>query len=139
GRVFRRPGTEERERPGRGLHLVGRVDVVLDQDGNPVQRAAGALLLALLVEVGGDGQGVRVHLDDTVDGRPLAIDLVNPGEVLLGEGAGREGPGLESGLEVGEGRLTEFERLDVRGGRRAGGGRERGGRGAEEEFTAGRG
>src|SRR5204862_5512380 len=52
--VLRGPRADERERAGRGLHAVGRADVVLDEDGDAVQRPAHAPLFALAVERVGD-------------------------------------------------------------------------------------
>ena len=63
-RVLGRLRAEEGERSGRRLHPVGRVDVVLDDDGDAVEGPPRSLLLALPVELAGDGQGVGIRLDD---------------------------------------------------------------------------
>ena len=42
GRVVPRPRVQQRQRAGRGLHAIRRVDVVFDQDGHAVQRASRA-------------------------------------------------------------------------------------------------
>ena len=47
-RIPRRTRPDQRQRPGGSLHLVGRVDVVLDQHRNPVQRPARAFALRSL-------------------------------------------------------------------------------------------
>ena len=47
---MRWPGTHQRQRAGGGLHPVGRVDVVLDEQGDAVQRPAHALLFPLPVQ-----------------------------------------------------------------------------------------
>ena len=92
----------EGERAGGGRGAVAGVDVVLDQDREAVQRAAGALRPALGVERVGDGQRVGVGLDDAAQLRPAAIEGVDAVEVGLGQRARGQLPGGHSLLEIGE-------------------------------------
>src|SRR5204863_2502527 len=57
----------ERERRGGGRHAIRRVDVVFDENRNAVKRPAQAPGLALGVERIGNGEGVRVELDDRLE------------------------------------------------------------------------
>jgi hypothetical protein len=82
-RVDRRDRSLERERPRGRLHAVVRRNVVLDQDGDAVERAARALRLSLEVEGVGGGQRVGIDLNDTVQAGPAAVDCVDACEVLL--------------------------------------------------------
>ena len=70
-RVVRRHEVGERERAAGGRH-VGRVDVVLERDRDPVQRSADASAGALAVERVGDRERVRVHRDDGV--QPVLVE-----------------------------------------------------------------
>jgi hypothetical protein len=60
----RSDGDGKSQRTGGGHHAIGCVDVVFDQHGNAVERAARAFLAHLLVECFGDGQRVGVELND---------------------------------------------------------------------------
>ena len=51
--IARRLGADERERTGGCFHFVGRRDVVLEQNRNPVERTANFSRLALGVELVG--------------------------------------------------------------------------------------
>ena len=62
-RVGRGTGSDERERPCRRRHPVGRVDVVLHEDRNPVERPARPLFRPLAVEGVGRRERVGVGLD----------------------------------------------------------------------------
>ena len=108
-RIFRRTRTHQRQRSGRGLHAVGGVDVVFDQDGNAVQRAARALGFALLVEGLRDGQGVGIEFDHAIDGRPAPVYFFDPGHVFLGEGLSCEFSRCHTRLEICDGELVELE------------------------------
>jgi hypothetical protein len=59
-RIARRDRLRERERASTRPHLVGRVDVVLDQHRNPVQRTTHFPLLPLCIQLLGDAVGVGV-------------------------------------------------------------------------------
>src|SRR4029077_19404336 len=73
-RIFRRLGSADQgQRAGGGHHLVGGVDVVFDDDGDAVERTAGALVFAFTVKRVGDLEGVGIQFDDAVDGRPLPV------------------------------------------------------------------
>ena len=82
-RVLRGMRSIERERPRGGHHSIARVDVVLDENRNPVERAAGALLRALRVEGVSDGDRVGIDLDDRMERRATAIDFFDAIELHL--------------------------------------------------------
>ena len=85
--IARRDGAGESERAGGGHHAIGGIDVVLDENGNAVQRAARPFVAPLFVERIGDRQRVGIELDDGVDGRPALVDFVDALEILLRQGA----------------------------------------------------
>jgi hypothetical protein len=103
-------GPFERQRPGGRRHPVGGVDVVLDDDRDPVQRTARPLRLALLVERAGDRQRLGVGLADRPQVRPLAIDLVDPRQVQLDELPRRVAALGHPVLQLGDGRFGEGKR-----------------------------
>ena len=100
---------EQGQRAGRRLHVVGGVDVVLDQDRDAVERPARAFLRALPVELAGDGQGVGIHLDDGVETRSAPVDLLDPLEVERDEALGGRRSRRHHLLEPGDRRLLERE------------------------------
>jgi hypothetical protein len=55
-----------------------RVEVVLDEHGDAVERARGGVFLARLVEPAGDRFGVGVGLDDRVHRGARAVDRLDP-------------------------------------------------------------
>jgi hypothetical protein len=61
------------------VHLVARIDVILEQHRNPVERAARASRGALVVQRPGDKERVRVELQNRV--QPGAL-LVVRGDAL---------------------------------------------------------
>ena len=63
-------GADQGERARRRLHAVRRADVVLDQDRDPVERAAQLAGLALGIEAVGDREGVGVDLEDARSAGP---------------------------------------------------------------------
>ncbi len=75
-------GAGKGKRSGGGHHAIGSIDVVFDEYGNAVQRAARAFLMALLVESIGDRQRVGIQLDNGVDGRTALVDFVDPLQIL---------------------------------------------------------
>ena len=88
-RVARDDGAEERERARGRVHAlaVERRDVVLEQDGDAVQRPARALGLALEVERGRLGERAGVRLDDGAKHWTLEVDLFNASKVSLLRGS----------------------------------------------------
>ena len=106
----------QRQRAGSSLHAVGSVDVVLDQDRNPVQRAARALGLPLLVEGVGNGQGVGVEFDHAVHRRPAPVDLFDPRHVFLGQGSRGKFPDFMPACKLRDGEFVEFEGSNLRSG-----------------------
>ena len=85
----------ERERPRRGRHPIRGADVVLEKDGDPVQRSAGARgvtrvvegVRARAVERVGQGARLRVHLDHRAQGRTLPVEGGDAGQAGIGERA----------------------------------------------------
>ena len=84
-RVLRRHRSLERQRPGGGHHAIAGVDVVLDDDRDTVQRTARTARPSFVVQRVGDGQRVRVDLDDRSQRRSLPIDLLDPAQIELGD------------------------------------------------------
>lgn len=61
--VSRHNVAQEGPAAGTGLQVVLGGDVVLDNEGDAVQRATDLAALALSISLGGNGEGVRVDLD----------------------------------------------------------------------------
>src|SRR5207247_2625773 len=80
-----RPRARERNRARGGVQLVGRVDVVLEQNRDPVERSAGPLVPALLVERAGDITRIRVDLEDGAERGPIPVDRLDPRHVDVDE------------------------------------------------------
>src|SRR5207245_9097820 len=88
--VLRRLSADQSQRARRGAHPVRRIDVVLDEQGNAVQRAARAFLPAFLVQGVGQGQDVGVDLDHAAQRWALTIDGFDAVQVLLRQGRSEE-------------------------------------------------
>src|SRR5688572_7704842 len=71
--VARRTVAGERLRAGRRVHAVGRVDVVLHQHGNAVQRTTQLAGLPFGVERGGDVERLGIPLEYRAQLRPLRV------------------------------------------------------------------
>ena len=101
-------GAEQREGAGRGVEPVARGDVVLEQDRDAVQAdgAAAAGDRALGVGARRLRERVRVHLDDGVQQRVEAGDLV---QVELDERRRGEAAVLETQVDSVQGTLLELE------------------------------
>ena len=99
----------ERERPGRGLHPVGGVDVVLHEHGDPVQRAARPGRAALGVERVGDLERVGVRLEDRPEAR---VDGLDAFEVRLRDRPRRERARRHGRPELGDRRFLVLERRE---------------------------
>ncbi|BAS87988.1 Os04g0184250 [Oryza sativa Japonica Group] len=99
-------GAEQRERPGRRVEPVACRDVVLEQDGDAVERPAAATGGALVVGARRLGERVGVDLDDGVEERVEAGDLV---EVEADERRGGEAAVAEAELDGVDGGLVELE------------------------------
>lgn len=67
-RVSRHDVAQEGPAAGAGLQVVLGGDVVLDDEGDAVQRASDLALLALSISLGGNGEEVGVDLDDGTGG-----------------------------------------------------------------------
>ena len=78
------------QRRGSGLHAVGGIDIIFDQDGNPVQQSAYLPCLALRVESIGDFQGIRIQLDDRINVWTVLVDFLDALHVQLGESTRRQ-------------------------------------------------
>src|SRR5262249_62436877 len=77
----RRP--RQREGSRGGLHRVAGVDVVLEEDGDAVERAAHDPLPALGVGLMGEVEGVGIELEDAVEAGTLLVELLDPLEIEL--------------------------------------------------------
>ena len=109
-RVFHRLRSDQRQRSRRGLHAVGCVDVVFDEDGNAVQRPAGAFRLALGIELFGYGKRVRIHFDHAVHRRPALVHGFDARQIFFGEGSSGDFAGVHRRLKIGHGGFIELER-----------------------------
>ena len=96
-RVAPHAAPDQRQRAGRRLHRVIRRDVVLDQDGDPMERPTNAPRSALGVPPGGDVEGCGVRLDDRVEDR---IEPVDPSQVRLGQLQGGEVTGRQQRAQL---------------------------------------
>lgn len=70
--VSRHDVAQEGPAAGTGLQVVLGGDVVLDNEGDAVQRATDRAVLALSIQLGGDGEDIGVDLDDGTGGERLA-------------------------------------------------------------------
>ena len=61
--VASRPVSGQRQRPGAGRHPIGGVDVVLQEDRNPMQGSARTARLAFAVEIARQRQGLGIGLE----------------------------------------------------------------------------
>ena len=86
-----------------------RVEVVLQRDGDAVQRAAGPVRAPLFVQLVGDLQSLGVGLDHGSELRALAVQGSDPVQVELCDRARRAFARLHRGLQVGDGGLVELE------------------------------
>src|SRR5204862_3127247 len=110
-------------------HVEG-VIVVLEDDGNAVQRRSPSFRLPLGVERARLVDRLRIERDDRVQGRSLAIERANAREAHLRQRFGRQRAGVEGGLDVGDRRRIELDRFrayepdrqDCQGGRDEGAG-----------------
>jgi hypothetical protein len=82
---MRRLGADERERTRRGLHLVRRGDVVLEQNRDAVEGAAHLAGPALVVQLLRECERVRIELDHGIQLRPGLIYLGDAVEIGLGQ------------------------------------------------------
>ena len=65
--------SRQSQRAGRCLHLIGRVDIVFEDEGNAVQGATRSLLRTFCIEFICNCQRIRVDFDDRVDGGALFV------------------------------------------------------------------
>src|SRR6185369_15552626 len=73
----------QRQGAGRRLHLVGSVDVVLEQDRDAVQWSARTAFGAFAVERLSNGDRLWIRLDHTAQRGARAIDGLDPRQVRL--------------------------------------------------------
>src|SRR5258708_10292630 len=92
---------------------MSRVQVVLEQDWHPVQKASRSLGFAFFVERTCDRQRLGVDLDDRVERRPASIDMCDALEVLFRERGRGFLAGLHRRFEVGDSRFLQYDRLEA--------------------------
>ena len=97
-----------------GRRHVRRMDVVLERDGNAVQRTENAPVRALAVERVGDGERARIHRDDRVQ---LVLVRRDAREILRDDLVRRRAMLLERGAHVGDAGFDDGESLRGRGSR----------------------
>jgi hypothetical protein len=90
--------------------LVGGVDVVLEQDRDPVQRPAHLAALTLVVERFSDRLRVRVDLDDRME---PGIELPDAFDVAAGDFARRCAMRMHGGLQLANTDLDKFADVSV--------------------------
>jgi len=120
------PGRRPNEREGAGgrLHLVARVDVVLEEDRDAVQGTEDDAAPALRVGVEGHGDGIRVDLDHRVHSRSTLVEVEDALDVVSGELLRGKPASGHLRLELRHGRLGVAERRGI--GSRCPGRREQG-------------
>ena len=69
----------ECERTGCGGHTVAGGDVVLEEDGDALQRAGWGACAGLSVQAAGNLQGVWVEFDDAVEVRAASVERGDAG------------------------------------------------------------
>jgi hypothetical protein len=107
--VAPRPGADQRERAGRRLHRVRGRDVVLEEHGDAVKRAARDPRMAERVELLRLRLGVRVHEQVRVHARAVLVVRRDACEIHLHELLGGEEPGLHRVLQLRDRGLDELE------------------------------
>ena len=65
----------ERERSGGGGDGIARVDIVLEQNRDAVQRTAHVAVLAFLIELAGDGGGIGIDGQHGAELRTVGVTL----------------------------------------------------------------
>jgi hypothetical protein len=103
-------GPDQGQGAGGGGHAVGGVDVVLEQHRQPVQGPAQVARAALPVELGGQGLGLRIELEDRIEPGPMLVDGADPGQVLAGQVDRTEPPGLHGRAQSGQGGFLQGRR-----------------------------
>jgi len=98
----------ERQRPARGRHVGGRV-IVLDHDGDAVERTADVTRAPLGVERGRRVERVGVQRDERVDARPVLVIGLDASEILLDELARRRPVRFHLILQVEDRLLDDIE------------------------------
>ena len=83
--ILPRSRTDEGEGSGGGQHLVGGVDVVLEQDWYAVQWPARPTCPQLVVEGVRDRHRFGIELDHAEEARTVAVERLDPLDVHLGQ------------------------------------------------------
>ncbi len=121
----------EDEAAAGGRHVDG-IDVVLDRNWNAMQRPAPAFRPPLLVKRARNRRGARIHAQHRPQPEPLAIERLDPREVLLHQRLVGEPAGIDGGLDFRDARRQQVENRILRR-RRAG---ERHGRNRRQDERA---
>ena len=85
-----RGGLMPRIEPLGGGQAIVRVDVVLDQNRDAMQRAAGTAILALAIQRRGDRQGVGIQFNDRLQARSIAVQVFKASQIRFGNFDGLE-------------------------------------------------
>lgn len=67
-------GSLQRDGTGSRHHLVAGIDIVFQDNGYAMQGAPGSFCFSFIVQTFGNGQGIRVDFDDSID---LAVEGSN--------------------------------------------------------------
>ena len=109
GGVLGRNPAGQGQRARRRGHAVRRVDVVLEQHGNPVQRAPKPPVPPLAVEPVRNREGVGVGLEHGPERRAARVDLLDAGQISFDDRAGRPLATGQTLLQIRDRRLREGE------------------------------
>jgi hypothetical protein len=109
-RIVGRDGSFE-QHGAAGGRQIERVVVVLQHDGDAVERRARTFRLALGVERARGLERFRIQRNDRVQRRTLAIVGLNSSQTALHQLLGRQRARVEGGVDVGDGRRIELDRL----------------------------
>ena len=107
--VLRRRSAGQGKRPRRRAHPVARLDVVLEEDREAVERPARGARRELGVEGRSDRLGLGVELEDRVQPRGPVVELRDPPGVRDDQIAGRAAAGRERRAQLGERALLDGE------------------------------
>ena len=108
-RILRGHRSHQRQRTGRRRHSIRGVDVVFQQDGNAVQRAADLPLLPFAIELIRNRRRLRIDFDDGAKRRSLSIETVDAAQVRVHDRAGGEAAGPHPSLQIRDRQFVELE------------------------------
>ena len=110
GGILRRSGSRPAPAIPRWSCMRSAVSMLsLIRTGIPCRGPRGPLLFALLIESVSDGERIGIEFDDAIDGRAMLIEGIDSRQIFLGERAGGEPAGRQSGLQIGNSQFVQFK------------------------------